>query len=146
MGFFLPINTVIAAGEDLSEIQFKVQQEQLADSDLNIVTHFAMQLPHIVEEHELDTLREEFTDYQLADPEDLPTEEKLDEYWGKIAQMTSGFQIRCPTLFRLMKALPAVRTFSMVRKGDTESRADLGKYTSCCHESTISDKVLRDCK
>lgn len=36
MGFFLPINTVIAAGEDLSKIQFKVQQEQLADSDLNI--------------------------------------------------------------------------------------------------------------
>ncbi|MGH0125382.1 UNVERIFIED_CONTAM: hypothetical protein FKN15_026369 [Acipenser sinensis] len=53
------------------------------------VTRMAKQFLHIVEEHELDALREDFTDYQLTDPEDLPTEEKLDKYWGKVAQMTT---------------------------------------------------------
>ena len=66
-----------------------------------------------------DKLREELTDYQVADSKELPQEQRVDRFWGLV-----GKDERFSQLARLMKALLCIphsnasseRTFSMVKK------------------------------
>jgi hypothetical protein len=47
-----------------------------------------------------DQLREELTDYQVADSKELPQEQRVDRFWGLV-----GKDKRFSQLARLMKAL-----------------------------------------
>ena len=81
-----------------------------------------------------DKLREELTDYQVADSKELPQEQRVDRLWGLV-----GKDERFSQLARLMKALLCIphsnasseRTFSMVKKIVTENRTSLNNRTLC---------------
>ena len=81
-----------------------------------------------------DKLREELTDYQVADSKELPQEQRVDRLWGLV-----GKDERFSQLARLMKALLCIphsnasseRTFSMVKKIVTENRTSLNNSTLC---------------
>ena len=120
----------------------------------------------MIKEDEIDTLREEVTDYQLVDTDVLPKETKVDIFWGKVSKMMAAEKPRFPTLSKLMQALMVIphsntsseRTFSMIRKIDTDFRSELGKDTicsllsykinsdTCCYDVNLRSKVLRDAK
>ena len=88
-----------------------------------------------------DKLREELTDYQVADSKELPQEQRVDRLWGLV-----GKDERFSQLARLMKALLCIphsnasseRTFSMVKKIVTENRTSLNNSTLC---SLLSCKI-----
>ena len=75
-----------------------------------------------------DKLREELTDYQVADSKELPQEQRVDRLWGLV-----GKDERFSQLARLMKALLCIphsnasseRTFSMVK---TNCYRELNKF------------------
>ena len=81
-----------------------------------------------------DQLREELTDYQVADSKELPQEQRVDRFWGLV-----GKDKRFSQLARLMKALLCIphsnasseRTFSMVKKIVTENRTSLNNSNLC---------------
>uniref|UniRef100_H3A7F3 HAT C-terminal dimerisation domain-containing protein n=1 Tax=Latimeria chalumnae TaxID=7897 RepID=H3A7F3_LATCH len=152
---------------------FPIEDQLLNDIDhivskgkAQTVINVAKRFPQVIQEKELDKLIEEFTDYQLTEPGELPSKEKLDLYWGKVSQMKAAGEPRFPTLSSLMKTLLVIphsnasseRTFSMIRQIDTDFRGDLGKDTihsllsckinndRCCHDTMLSTKALRDCK
>ena len=126
----------------------------------------ATKLPNVINESEIDMLREEYTDYQLADAEELPKDSEVVTYCGKEGRLEAAGQPRFHTLTKLMKALMVIphsnalseRTFSMIRRIDTEFRSELAKDTirsllsckmnsdSCCYDVEINSKVLKDCK
>ena len=82
-----------------------------------------------------DQLREELTDYQVADSKELPQEQRVDRFWGLV-----GKDKRFSQLARLMKALLCIphsnasseRTFSMVKKIVTENRTSLNNTGTLC--------------
>ena len=82
-----------------------------------------------------DQLREELTDYQVADSKELPQEQRVDRFWGLV-----GKDKRFSQLARLMKALLCIphsnasseRTFSMVKKIVTENRTSLNNTSTLC--------------
>ena len=68
------------------------------------VCDLAKKFPDGISETQLDKLREEYTDYQLADADELPNDSKVDLYWRKVRQInTANDEPRFPTLSKLMK-------------------------------------------
>uniref|UniRef100_H2ZUA5 HAT C-terminal dimerisation domain-containing protein n=1 Tax=Latimeria chalumnae TaxID=7897 RepID=H2ZUA5_LATCH len=149
-------------GDQLLKDMTILSPEEKENIPAQTVINVAKRSPQVIQEKQLDKLREEFTDYQLTEPGELPSEEKLDLYWGKVSQMKAAGEPRFPTLSRLMKTLLVIphsnasseRIFSL----NTDFRGDLGKDTihsllsckvnndRCCHDTMLSTKVFRDCK
>ena len=145
------------------------------DCRLTFLFHFSVEnlarrFPNIMEETQLDTLVEEFQDYQLANKEELPDFENtdIDIFWSKMTdvELAFGTSKRFPTLTRLAKAclvLPVSnadveRIFSMLKKIQTEFRSELANDTICslisckqnadvqCFNFDPSDSVLKNAK
>lgn len=108
-----------------------------------------------------DRLREELTEYQVTDRQELPQEDQIDRFWGLV-----GKDARFIELAKLMKGLLCIphsnasseRVFSMVRKIVTENRMALDNstvsallsckinHTGLAHKYTTFQKVLKCAK
>ena len=131
------------------------------------MTEIAEKLPNIVSPSCHDQLRDEFTDYQLMQETEVPREEEVDVFWGKVGQMRrlSGNQ-RFPVLSKLAKGVLCIphsnasseRAFSILKKVKTDFRSELGHDTlcaifalkfnedKCCFQSDFSERVLKAAK
>ncbi|XP_053396898.1 uncharacterized protein LOC123551437 [Mercenaria mercenaria] len=120
------------------------------------VVRLGRRFPGIIHPEDLDQLEEEYGDLQVLRSNVLPEYDehtKLDEYWGKLASMRNKItgKSRFPTLTRLACALLTIpnsnadceRTFSCVRKVQTELRSDLDSTTIT---ALLSCKIIRDRK
>ena len=112
------------------------------DLTADVVCRLANVLPvEMVPTEKRDQLREEFTDWQLLDDDMLPkysVGDQLDTYWASVAKIkanTGGYRYEyLPKLAKALLTIPpgnagSERTFSMVRKIDTEFRSELGHDT-----------------
>lgn len=108
-----------------------------------------------------DRLREELTEYQVTDRQELPQEDQIDRFWSLV-----GKDARFIELAKLMKGLLCIphsnasseRVFSMVRKIVTENRMALDNstvsallsckinHTGLAHKYTTFQKVLKCAK
>ncbi|KAL5012296.1 hypothetical protein ScPMuIL_010847 [Solemya velum] len=141
--------------------------ESRKDVSTDSVLQIAEQFPGVVKD--LDELHEEFVDFQLSDPKDLPRFDgenpDVDQFWGAVSkQKTVTGKLQFPQLSTLAQALLTIpnsnadseRTFSIVRKIHTESRNSMNNETLCallsvkinndshCYEKKMSEAVLKD--
>ena len=130
---------------------------------LNLVKRF----PGIVQDDEIDMLVEQFSDYQLAPVDDLPscvTDDNIEQFWGEMGKLDDIFSgaKRFGVLSKLAKTLLVLpnsnadseRAFSIIKKIHTEFRSDLNNdiicgllsckfnQNQCCYEYQPSHDLL----
>ena len=127
-----------------------LQPENTANYAVSTIISLAKRFPQLdlAEDHILDDLREEFTDFQLSQS-DLPSVSMYkaadgsdkpcsDLFWSKVGEMTTfDGQPRFGLLFKLMTGLLCIpcsnadseRGFSMLRKIHTDQQASLDQST-----------------
>ena len=93
---------------------------------------------------EVDQLVEQFSDYQLAPVEELPScadDGMIEQFWGEMGNLTDNFSNtkRFGILGKVAKTLlilpnsnaDSERAFSIIKKIHTEFRSDLNNETLC---------------
>lgn len=123
----------------LSDLRVLYPKERTTLSDFpNIIVRLAHHFPQLGLGEKLDALRIEAIDFQMAN---LPTssDDNVDEFWASVHNIRTvdTDQLVYGTLLVLIRALLALpasnadseRSFSMVRKIDTEDRSHLERTT-----------------
>ena len=125
----------------LSDLRVLNPTERLEFQDFpNAVIRLTKLFPQLqLEGEKLDQLKTEAYDLQMADPEDLPDTNDVDDFWAKLHLIkspgsTESTYATLLVLVRALLALPASnadseRCFSMVRKIDSEDRSHLERST-----------------
>lgn len=151
----------------LSDLRILNPLQRVEFVDLpNAAVHLARVLPQLnFSGASLDLLKSEVIDFQMADKSDLPAENQVDQFWAamQIIKQIGSPEPLYTNLLSLVRALPSLpasnadseRTFSMVRKIDTEEQNQLEKSTVAallsmkininaeCHEFEPTDDLLK---
>ncbi|XP_062610502.1 uncharacterized protein LOC134272272 [Saccostrea cucullata] len=118
------------------------------------LTVIAERFPSLVPQDQWQELEEEFMDYQTIPDTDLPCsheDNRTDFYWGRILEMRNNITNtpRFPLMGKVVKAMLTVpnsnaeceRVFSMVKKIQTETRANLDNKTICALLTTKVNNI-----